>query len=60
MIRSQIHISQHVRGRPFAKEFAEIHAELFAARDLEKRIESAVRLYFEPAIVELERELAVL
>ncbi|PAQ03685.1 hypothetical protein LRP31_25700 [Mesorhizobium mediterraneum] len=53
MNRAQIHVSQHVRSRPFSAEYALVHSEMIAAWERDRKFESAV------AVMVAEIELAL-
>jgi hypothetical protein len=58
MIRSKIHVSPYVRGRPFAAEFDAVHAELFAALERDRKFEAAVAIMVREIELALEREIS--
>jgi hypothetical protein len=59
MIRAQIHISQHVRGRPYEAEYERVHSMLAAAREKDRKFEAAVAIMVRDIEWALERELEV-
>ncbi|RWN33446.1 hypothetical protein [Mesorhizobium sp.] len=57
MTRAQIHVSPHVRSRPFSKEFEEIHSEMLAAWERDRKFEAAVTVMVREMAIALDHDL---